>query len=168
MSNPLDDNHFKPLFDGMPIVLRLINGEEVLAVVYHNPDDDRVMLERPLAIHFENSETQDNPLEQMNITRVRTRFERWVPLSSSEYFPIYLDLIMTMAPLADTILEAYIEWAEKLYANAITFREITPSQTDEKSDAFPAQLPEGVTVDEIRQSYFDFILHNFKPKGKPN
>lgn len=167
MSSPLDDSNFQPLFDGMPIVLRLINGEEVLAVVYHSPEDDRLMLERPLAIHFENAETTDKALDHLNVTRVRTRFERWVPLSSAEYFPIYLDLIMTMAPLADSILEAYIEWAEKLYEKAITFREVTPQPSD-PPESFPPQLPEGVTADEIRQSYFDFILHNFKPKGKPN
>lgn len=169
MSNTptFDELGFKPIYDGVPVLVRLISGDELLAVAYHSEADSRMMLERPIAIIFEDPELSPDFDQELNLTRVRTRFERWVSLSDALVFPIYLDHVVTVAPLADTFVQAYLEWADKLYEHAVAFRETQPN-TRLPENNFPEQYPADTTVKEIRQSYFDYVLHNFKPKGKPN
>lgn len=173
MTSFSDANDFQPLFDGMPVVLRLVTKEELLALVYYSENDDRFMLERPLTIHYENTEVMDNLEANVNITRVRTRFERWITLSDSIYFPVLIDHILTIAPLAETIMNTYVDWANKLYtpSDKISIRELKSSRVDDPHSPPQSQALSNISHDEaeeIRQSYFDFILHNFHPKGKPN
>lgn len=165
-NNPKDEG-FTALYDGAPVIVRLINGEEILTVAYHSEDDDRMMLERPIAVQYESLEPTSDIQNDLSVSRVRTRFERWLSMSDALMFPVYLDHVMTIAPLADNIVQAYVEWAEKLYDHGVVFREMHPVGQDAKN-TFPEQFPADTTADEVRKSYFDYVLQNFKPKGKPN
>lgn len=163
---PKEDG-FTALYDGAPVIVRLITGEEILTVAYHSTDDDRMMLERPIAVQYESLEQTSDMQDDLNVSRVRTRFERWLSMSDALMFPVYLDHVLTIAPLADNIVQAYVEWAEKLYDHGVVFRELQQVGHD-SSHSFSEQLPPDTTVDEVRKSYFDYVLQNFKPKGKPN
>lgn len=168
--SPLEQG-FEPIYSGTPVLVRLITSEEILTVAYHSTNDSRIMLERPIAIVFETTEKSIEPQTDpsFNISRVRTRFERWIHLSDAFIFPVYLDHILTIAPLANSIIEAYIEWADKLYEQTVVFREAQAKITaTSPQNTTPVTYPSDTSVDEIRQSYFDYILHNFKPKGRPN
>jgi hypothetical protein len=165
-STPLDPE-FTPLYDGAPVVVRLVNGEEILTVAYHSTDDDRAMLERPIAVVYETTETKPSIQEDFSVSRVRTRFERWISMSDATLYPVYLEHILTVAPLADKIVQAYLQWAEKLYDQTVVFREMSPVKQTDAQDLV-SQLPPDTSAEEVQKSYFDYVLHNFKPKGKPN
>lgn len=172
MSMSQEPNNFRPLFDGLPVVLRLMSHEEILAIVYYSDDDDRFMLERPLLVSYETTETINEIEQKTSLTRIRTRFERWITLSDAIYFPVYLDHVLTVAPLAEPVMNTYIEWADRLYTSSgnLNIREIKssgPFTNFVPGDSDNIKTPEK-EVEEIRESYFDFILHNFNPKGKPN
>lgn len=167
------DHGYEPIYDGMPMLVRLITGEELLSVAYHSKQDDRILLERPILILMENSETLPDHATKLSLTRVRTRFERWLYLSDAFLFPVYTEHVLTLAPLAEPFIEAYIEWSEKLYETGVTLRETQPTKsvtntTPDLTSSTPVSLPANTTVQEIRESYFDYVLHNFRPKGKPN
>lgn len=141
------------VFDGMPVVVRLISRDDIICVLYHRTDDDpTMMMERPLRLiideHIGDSKKEGGRL-QMLYSKVRIRFDRWMPMTTATMFPIYNDHVISIAPISDQFINSYAEWANQLYDTA---------QTPE-DDATP---------EEIRNSYFDFLLHNYQPKGKPS
>jgi len=167
MNKQLQDENFQPLYEGYPVLVRLISERDVLAVVYYSAEDDRLMLEQPIAIEYEPIEDSTPSSAQIHGDRVRVRFERWILLSDADFYPIYLEQILTMAPLSPTMAESYTQWAKKLYQLTANLKDPeTPTPTE--SAMRPSVLPDGSTPEEVVETYLDFFLHNFKPKGKPN
>lgn len=159
MMDKLDPDELEPVNSGLPVTVRFISGEDVICIAYKflNSDDPRLILERPLTVVFEDV-VDDHKTNNTNFTRVRSRFERWMPLSNANEYPIYIDHVLSIAPLLDTLINSYMETSHRLYTLETYAEKLTttPSTHTEQD------------MDEIRQSYFDFVLHNFKPKGRPN
>lgn len=152
-------NKFEPLYHGMPVMVRLVRGEDILCIVYKSleDEDDRMVLERPLLLTVDPVDPNLGETAKTVYARVRTRFERWMPFSDANMFPIYGDHVLSIAPLTDDFVNAYMEWADQLY------QPVPPSNRRLLSQEEAAK-----EVDDIRESYFDFILANFHPKGRPN
>ncbi len=146
------------VFDGVPVLVRLISQDDIICVLYHRPEDDSetMLMERPLRLIVDEigTESKEKPRNvHVSYSKVRMRFDRWMPLTSATMFPIYTDHVLSIAPIADQFINPYMEWANQLY--------------DATSD--PVHPPEDdATSDELRKSYFDFLLHDFHPKGKPS
>jgi hypothetical protein len=150
MTDDLDTSlHLSPLFDGVPVMLRLVTGQDLIAVVYEPDDsdeeDDRLILQRPvLATVRAIVATGDSDTET-----VRVAMEPWMPLSASEMFPLYTDHVMCIAPI--------VEAAKKEYETVCVAFYGEPVGADPDS-------PE-----DIHKSYIDFLFHNLNStKGKPN
>jgi len=165
--------NLEPVFNGMPVIVRLTSGQDILCTLYQSTQDDdpRMIMERPLRVVSE--EIMQPVGDNKNLyasgetvyTKVRTRFDRWMTLSDVFMFPIFSDHIISIAPLSEDYVNAYMEWAEQLYSagpQSIYTTNTTATHTT------PAPSISGNTAEDIRQSYFDFVLHNFIPKGKPS
>jgi len=168
MNTRLQDEKFHPLYEGYPVLVRLTSGTDILAVVYHSEEDDRLMLEQPISIVYEPIEDSETTKNSHQVDRVRVRFERWVLLSDADFYPIYMEHMLTMAPLTPSMAESYTQWAKNLYQLTANIKEPETPQQSTESSTMPAVLPDGSTPEEVVQTYLDFFLHNFKPKGKPN
>lgn len=150
------------IFDGVPVVVRLVNDDDILCVLYQStlPDDERMFMERPLRVVVDevDSDLQESPTHQRTqvmYSQVRTRFDRWMAFTSATMFPVYTDHILSIAPLADRYIQSYVSWADQLYE---LYTEPTSSLTERETPS----------TEDIRRSYIDFLLHNFHPKGKPH
>ncbi len=147
------------LFDGVPVMVRLISRDDIICVLYQRPDNDNqtMLMERPLHLIIDevNADASDKDHRRAHISysKVRIRFDRWMPLTSATMFPIYTDHVLSIAPIADQYINSYMNWANQLYD--IVTASIQP-------------IDEATTPEEIRKSYLDFLLHNFHPKGKPS
>lgn len=152
----------QPLFDGVPVIVRLVSADDIICVLYHRgtEDDPRIYMERPLRVIMDELATEplnDRPRSTSVLySRVRSRFERWMPFTTATIFPIYNDHVLSIAPMADQYIQGYVEWANQLYA---TDTELPANSLMEKAEP---------TREDVQKSYFDFILHNYTPKGKPN
>ena len=146
------------VFDGVPVVVRLLSQDDIICVLYQRPDDDDgvMLMERPLRLIMDEIATEPREKDRslhVSYSKVRMRFDRWMPMTSATMFPIYTDHVLSIAPVADQFINPYMEWANQLY--------------DVMSD--PTHSPDdNATADELRKSYFDFLLLNFHPKGKPS
>lgn len=164
LTNPEDA--LEPMFHGMPVLVRLTTREDILCVLFQSRADDepRLFMERPLRIIMDEvvpNQSQDptiSPRTKTIYSTVRTRFDRWIPFTSALIFPIYPEHVLSIAPLADTYTNSYMEWADQLYEQEspmTTRRETTPMTPDD-------------TIENIQRSYIDYLLHSFKQKGKPH
>lgn len=156
------------MYNGLPVVVRLITGENVMCILYEprTEEDPRVMMERPLEVVME--ESIDLPDLYKNAARsntiyakVRTRFDRWLPLTDATLFPVYPDHIVCIAPVSPQFVNSYMEWSDQLYDQPF---DATPPQKASE----PVANTTTTSSSDIRESYFDFILHSYVPKGKPN
>lgn len=154
----------------MPVIVRLTTGDDVLCILYQNMDesDTRMIMERPLRVISE--EITKSPVQQISeqtvYAKVRTRFDRWMILSDVTMFPIFSDHVLSIAPLSEEYTNSYMEWADQLYAADNSFKETEAASLF--SDTTISANTTTMKDNETKQSYFDFILHNFMPKGKPN
>lgn len=163
MDKPSDAADLEPVFDGIPVLVRLITGVDLICVLYQRTTDDedmRMFMERPLRLFMDEIDTEPapDPAERRSkvlYSKVRTRFDRWMPMTTATIFPIYPDHMLSIAPLADQYIQPYMEWANQLY-------EYTPEPSYAPTEK---EIPSN---EEIRRSYMDFLLHSFNPKGKPH
>lgn len=174
----LSPENMEPVFNGLPVIVRLTNGDDVICLLYQPYDttDPRLVMERPLQIIVE--ETVDSSdlynassKGQTVYAKVRTRFDRWMPLTDMMMFPVYPDHIISIAPAAKQFINPYMEWAEQLYDTPFdgTASPASSSAVPTNSSAPVSNTGnDSSTVRDTRESYFDFILHNYTPKGKPN
>ena len=139
-----------PLFDGSPVLLRLVSGQDLIAVVFQadtEDDDDvgRFILQRPVVatVRAIIPSVGDAKTETL-----RMALEPWMPLSSSAMFPIYSEHVLCVAPIVEAAETEYESVADAFYGDA----------TDNDPDS-----PE-----DIQKSYVDFLFQNFASKGKPN
>jgi hypothetical protein len=80
--------------------IKLVSGEEVVAKVCYLPDEDKVILDRPLAV--ENAKHRKGNLEVTGFT-----LKEWISATFDEMFIIKRDHILTMTEIGDEILEFY-------------------------------------------------------------
>lgn len=168
-------SNLEPVFDGMPVIIRLTTGTDILCMLYQSKDetDLRMIMERPLRIISEelaaplqNSNSADRVKSGETIyTKVRTRFDRWMTLSDAAMFPIFSDHVISIAPLSTEYVNAYMEWAEQLYgAPAYHAKDDPPNP----AAVVPSPKSSSNSTNDTKASYHDFILHNYIPKGKPS
>jgi hypothetical protein len=166
MENPTNpEDALEPMFHGMPVLVRLTNREDILCMLFQsrNEDESRLFMERPLRIIMDEI-IPDKPPQPVGQTKtvystVRTRFDRWIPFTTALIFPIYPEHILSIAPLADAYINSYMEWSDQLYEQASPLSSAHPDITEHMHDETP---------ESIKQSYIDYLLHNFKHKGKPH
>lgn len=170
--NETPDQQYAPFFDGYPVIVRLLSGDDVLCIAYEDPSG-RIILERPLRVLYETSEDiNDTTGAGVNFARVHTRFERWMAFSDVNTFPVYSDHVVSVAPLSRHLVNSYIGWADQLYRdttlNAID-AEPAPTNTSATTESSePIAAPGPTATEDEKRSYADFILHSFEGKGKPN
>ncbi len=87
--------------------LKLVSGEEVVAKVCYLPDEDKLMLDRPLAV-----ETAKQKKGHMEVTGFALK--EWISATFDEMFIIKRDHVLTMTELDETIEEFYIKTLSKL------------------------------------------------------
>ena len=166
MANPPNpEDALEPMFHGMPVLVRLTNREDILCILFQSREEDepRLFMERPLRIIMDELTPEQSTQDVIGRTKtvystVRTRFDRWIPFTTALIFPIYPEHILSIAPLADAYTNSYMEWADQLYEE--------DSPMSGRRDPAPI-VPED-SLENIRRSYIDYLLHNFKHKGKPH
>ena len=87
--------------------IKLVSGEEVVAKVCYLPDEDKVMLDRPLAV-----EIAKQKKGQLEVTGFSLK--EWISATFDDMFIIKRDHILTMTELDETIEEFYIKTLKKL------------------------------------------------------
>lgn len=97
-----------PLNDGVPALIKLASGEEIIGLLYDRPADSRhYYIERPVKIRSRVDLRQQHR---------RTTFEAWVtPLANESLIPVAAGLIILVATLKPTMLTSYSKWANQLY-----------------------------------------------------
>ena len=163
-----DEMNSEPFYDGLPVIVRLLSGEDVICVAYQD-DDQRVLIERPLRIMYEVSENipDSHTSSGVNFAKVRTRFERWMPFSDANMFPVDYYHVVSIAPLSEQFINAYMEWSSQLYQDSAASYDDTFAE-DLLTDDGVVPAPGPDATEEEKQSYNDFLLHNLNTKGKPN
>lgn len=165
MTNPTNPaDALEPMFHGMPVLVRLTTREDILCILFESREDieSRLFMERPLRVIMDEvipEQTTDAGRQAKTVySTVRTRFDRWIPFTTALIFPIYPEHVLSIAPVADSYINSYIEWADQLYeqSSPLSAHRNTVSIT-------PDDSPEN-----IRQSYIDYLLHSFKQKGRPH
>jgi hypothetical protein len=163
MEHSPNNTDLDAVFNGIPVIVRLITGDDIICVLYqrtNDADDPRMFMERPLRLLV--AEIGIEPAAETTIgktntlySKVRTRFDRWIPMTDATMFPVFPDHIVSIAPIADQYVHPYMEWADQLYQYP---EELVSPQLEKQAPS----------TDELRKTYIDFLLHNFNPKGKPN
>jgi hypothetical protein len=87
--------------------LKLVSGEEVVAKVCYLPDEDKLILDKPLAV-----ETAKQKKGQMEVTGFALK--EWISATFENMFIIKRDHILTMTELDATIEEFYLKTIQKL------------------------------------------------------
>jgi hypothetical protein len=87
--------------------LKLVSGEEVVARVCYLPDEDKVMLDKPLAV-----ETAKQKKGHMEVTGFTLK--EWISATFDDMFIIKRDHILTMTELDETIEEFYLKTVQKI------------------------------------------------------
>ena len=87
--------------------IKLVSGEEVVAKVCYLPDEDKIMLDRPLIV--ENAKQRKGQVEVTGFA-----LKEWISATFDEMFIIKRDHIMTMTELDETIEEFYLKTIKKL------------------------------------------------------
>jgi len=106
MSTPIYSTVYHPtdaVFRGVPILLRLVTGEEIIATVYRK--NDYYIVERPLLT-----------AAVITIDTVSLKFVRWIPLSENVCYAIGGHHVVTIATLSPMLIPAYKKHADRLYA----------------------------------------------------
>ena len=87
--------------------VKLLSGEELVAKVCYLPDEDKVMLERPLVV--ENAKQRKGQLEVTGFA-----LKEWISATFDNMFVINRDHIMTMVEIEGEIVEFYEKTLNRL------------------------------------------------------
>lgn len=110
------------LNDGHPAVVKLLNGQEVIGVLYADDDDDGVIIEYPMIATVVKYQQPDN---EGNVTvKYGTRFDKWIALSEDKMVPLTMENIVAMAVASDEASQAFFEWA------IINYKLVQPKEAD--------------------------------------
>jgi hypothetical protein len=87
--------------------LKLVSGEEVVAKVCYLPDEDKIMLDRPLAV--ENAKQRKGNMEVTGFA-----LKEWISATFDNMFIINRDHIMTMTEIEGELVEFYEKTLNRL------------------------------------------------------
>ena len=87
--------------------IKLVSGEEVVAKVCYLPDDDKLMLDRPLAV-----ETAKQRKGQMEVSGFALK--EWISATFDDMFIIKRDHVLTMIEIDGDLVEFYEKTLKKL------------------------------------------------------
>jgi len=87
--------------------IKLVSGEEIVAKVCYLPDEDKVILDKPLAV-----ETAKQKKGQIEVSGFALK--EWISATFENMFIIKRDHILTMTELDESIEEFYIKTIQKL------------------------------------------------------
>jgi hypothetical protein len=87
--------------------LKLVSGEEVVAKVCYLPDEDKIMLDRPLAV--ENAKQRKGNMEMTGFA-----LKEWISATFDNMFIINRDHIMTMTEIEGELVEFYEKTLNRL------------------------------------------------------
>lgn len=87
--------------------LKLISGEEVVAKVCYLPDEDKIILDRPLAV--ENAKQKKGNVEVTGFA-----LKEWISATFDEMFIIKRDHILTMTEIEGELQEFYEKTLNKI------------------------------------------------------
>ena len=80
--------------------VKLLSGEELVAKVYYLPDEDKVILDRPLVV--ENARQRKGQVEVTGF-----QLKEWVSATFDNMFVVKRDHIMTMIEIEGDIVDFY-------------------------------------------------------------
>ena len=87
--------------------IKLVSGEEVVAKVCYLPDEDKLMLDRPLAV-----ETAKQRKGQMEVSGFALK--EWISATFDDMFIIKRDHVLTMIEIDGDLVEFYEKTLKKL------------------------------------------------------
>jgi len=87
--------------------LKLVSGEEVVAKVCYLPDEDKIMLDRPLAV--ENAKHKKGNMEVTGFA-----LKEWISATFDSMFVVDKTHIMTMTEIEGEIVEFYEKTLNRL------------------------------------------------------
>ena len=100
--------------------IKLVSGEELVARVCYLPDEDKVMLEKPLQV-----ELAKQRKGQIEVTGFALK--EWIAATFEEMFVINRDHILTMTEIDGQIEEFYVKTLNRLdSARSLTGKEKLP------------------------------------------
>ncbi|MFZ9728758.1 MAG: hypothetical protein ACO3CD_07065 [Candidatus Nanopelagicaceae bacterium] len=87
--------------------IKLVSGEEVVAKVCYLPDEDKIMLDRPLAV--ENAKQKKGHMEVTGFA-----LKEWISATFDQMFIINRDHILTMSEIEGEIVDFYEKTLNRL------------------------------------------------------
>jgi len=87
--------------------IKLVSGEEVVAKVCYLPDEDKIMLDRPLIV--ENAKQRKGQVEVTGFA-----LKEWISATFDQMFIIKRDHILTMSEIEGDIVEFYEKTLNRL------------------------------------------------------
>ena len=87
--------------------LKLVSGEEVVAKVCYLPDEDKIMLDRPLMV--ENAKQKKGQLEVTGFA-----LKEWINATFDTMFIINKDHVLTMTEIENEIVDFYEKTINRL------------------------------------------------------
>ena len=87
--------------------IKLVSGEEIVSKVCYLPDEDKVMLEKPLVV--ENAKQRKGQLEVSGFA-----LKEWISATFDDMFILKRDHIMTMTEVEGEIAEFYEKTLNRL------------------------------------------------------
>jgi hypothetical protein len=89
--------------------LKLISGEEIVSKICYLPDEDKILLDKPLQV--EQAKQMKGYLEVTGF-----RFKEWMSATFEDMFIINRDHVLTMSEIDDTIQEFYEKTIRRLHS----------------------------------------------------
>ena len=87
--------------------VKLLSGEELVSKVCYLPDEDKIMLERPLIV--ENAKQRKGQLEVTGF-----QLKEWISATFEDMFVIKRDHVLTMSEVEGEIVEFYEKTLNRL------------------------------------------------------
>ena len=87
--------------------LKLVSGEEIVSKVCYLPDEDKILLDKPLQV--EQAKQKKGQLEVTGFA-----FKEWVSATFEDMFIIRRDHVLTMSELDNEILDFYEKTIRKI------------------------------------------------------
>ena len=87
--------------------IKLVSGEEVVAKVCYLPDEDKIMLDRPLIV--ENAKQRKGQVEVTGFA-----LKEWISATFDNMFIIKMDHVMTMTEIEGEIVDFYEKTLNRL------------------------------------------------------
>lgn len=149
----------EPIYSGLPLIIRLITGEEIICTAYKptDPEDLTILLDKPITITLDTSSARDARSGEK--PTIKAKYSRWIPLGADSIYTIFSDNILIITPLDRTFVSMYKTWSTKLYI-PVPAEDILNLDKDSPPAA-------NLTSDEYKE-YIDSILRDFEGKGRPH